>query len=501
MLTINHLTITHQKDLQTLIDDLSIVVNGGDKLALIGEEGTGKSTLIKAIYDTGLIADYCQQEGSITNHFNRMGYLPQNMTSSDLDRDLNDYLYHNIDYDSFDFNLFYKIAEQFGFDSFKFDDSQQTVRSLSGGEKIKLQLLKLLANDPDLLLFDEPSSDLDLESLEWLGSFIERTDKTVIFISHDEALLTRAASAILHLELVKKRQQARASYFQGNYEEYKTNRSNRFEKQLQIANKEREEHAKKMDKHHRIHQSVEHVLRNTHDSTAGRLLAKRMKVVLGQEKRLEKEAENFTEIPQDMDAIQIFFSDIKPLPASKLLLSWENKVLDTGQKVDLLVRGQDKMVITGKNGIGKTGLLNHIFSELSAKQGLSVGYMPQNYGDQLDMSQSALHFLQDSASQEKIRSLLASLQFTRQEINHPVSELSGGQKAKLFLAKMVLEGNNVLILDEPTRHFSPTSQPLLRQMLQDFTGAIISVSHDRKYIEEVPALRYHLIDKSLINID
>lgn len=256
-----------------------------------------------------------------------------------------------------------------------------------------------------------------------------------------------------------------------------------------------------MDKHHRIHQSVEHVLRNTHDSTAGRLLAKRMKVVLGQEKRLEKEAENFTEIPQEMDAIQLFFSDIKPLPASKLLLSWENKVLDTGQKVDLLVRGQNKMVITGKNGIGKTGLLNHIFSKLSAKQGLSVGYMPQNYEDQLDMSQSALHFLQDSASQEKIRSLLAGLQFTRQEINHPVSDLSGGQKAKLFLAKMVLEGNNVLILDEPTRHFSPTSQPLLRQMLQDFAGAIISVSHDRKYIEEVPALRYHLIDKNLINID
>ena len=498
MLQLEKLTITHQKDLQDLVRDLDLVLNPGEKLAIIGEEGTGKSSLIKAIVAPQLLSSYAHLTGKITNHFHQFGYLPQALENEDLQLTIMDFLYHNLDYGFLDFNLFYKYADQFRLDLDRFDAQNQTLASLSGGERLKVQLLKILATDPDLLILDEPSSDLDLETLQWLENFIRQSDKAILFISHDESLLARAATAILHLELLKKRTEPRATFYRGSYDQYRQERTEKFEHQLQVAKKEREEHAKKMERHHRIHQSVEHVLRQTHDSTAGRLLAKKMKNVLSQEKRLKKEAENLTEIPQDMDAIQLFFSEIKPLPTSKNLLSWEKKLLPTGQTVNLQIRGQDKLVITGKNGVGKTRLLKLLLQDLRARTDLSVGYMPQHYEEEFENQDTPLSFLASVADEEKARTLLASLKFTRQEVIHALHNLSGGQKAKLFLARMVLAGNDVLILDEPTRHFSPTSQPLIRQLLIDYPGAIISVSHDRRFIDEVAALHYQLDDESLV---
>ena len=500
MLQLEKLTITHQKDLQDLIRDLDLVLNPGEKLAIIGEEGTGKSSLIKAIVAPEMLSSYAQLSGKIANRFHQFGYLPQALENEELQLTVMDFLYHNLDYGFLDFNLFYKYADQFRLDLDRFDAQNQTLASLSGGERLKVQLLKILATDPDLLILDEPSSDLDLETLQWLENFIRQSDKAILFISHDESLLARAATAILHLELLKKRTEPRATFYRGSYDQYRQERTEKFEHQLQVAKKEREEHAKKMERHHRIHQSVEHVLRHTHDSTAGRLLAKKMKNVLSQEKRLKKEAENLTEIPQDMDAIQLFFSEIKPLPASKILLSWEKKLLPTGQTISLQIRGRDKLVITGKNGIGKTRLLKLIMKDLLARPDLSVGYMPQHYEEEFENQDTPLSFLASVADEEKARTLLASLKFTRQEVVHSLHDLSGGQKAKLFLARMVLAGNDVLVLDEPTRHFSPTSLPLIRQLLMDYPGAIISVSHDRRFIEEVATIHYQLDEESLLRI-
>ena len=500
MLQLEKLTITHQKDLQDLVRDLDLVLNPGDKLAVIGAEGTGKSSLIKAIVAPEMLSSYAQLSGKITNHFHQFGYLAQALENEELQLTVMDFLYRNLDYGLFDFNLFYKYADQFGLDLDRFEAQNQTLASLSGGERLKLQLLKILAKDPDLLILDEPSSDLDLETLQWLENFIQQSDKAILFISHDESLLSRAATAILHLELLKKRTEPRATFYRGSYDQYRQERRKKFEHQLQVAKKEREEHVKKLERHYRIHQSVEHVLRHTHDSTAGRLLAKKMKNVLSQEKRLKKEAENLTEIPQDMDAIQLFFSEIKPLPASKILLSWEKMLLPTGQTVDWQIRGQDKLVIIGKNGIGKTRLLKLLLMDLRERTDLSVGNMPQHYEEEFEAQSTPLSFLTSVADEEKVRTLLASLKFTRQEVVHSLHDLSGGQKAKLFLARMVLAGNNVLVLDEPTRHFSPTSQPLIRQLLMDYPGAIISVSHDRRFIEEVTALHYQLDEEKLVRI-
>ena len=496
MLQINHLTITHLKDLTQLISDLNVIVNSGDKLAIIGEEGTGKSTLLKAILSPQLMTNYCILEGKIDNHFPKIGYLPQALSQKQEKMTVSEFLYDHLDYVSFDFNAFYQMAARLDLDIQSLENRNQSLKSLSGGEKLKLQLAKLVGETNDLLLLDEPSSDLDAQAINTLQAFIQSSDKTIIFISHDEALLEKTATAILHLELIKRRQVARASYFSGSYTDYMTYRHKVYTKQLEQAKNDRSIKAKRDAKIQQLHQAAEYNVRNTHDSTMGRLAAKKMKNVLSLEKRYAKEEEKMVDFPEEMDSIKLFFDDIVPLDNKKKLLSWGNHDLSTGQKVSLTILGQDKLVITGRNGIGKTRLLAQIYQELD-KNHFSIGYMPQDYDSVFSKEMTALTFLTQVSDSEKARTLLASLQFTRQEIEHSVLELSGGQKAKLFLARMVLAQNHILILDEPTRHFSPTSQPLIRELLRNFNGCIISVSHDRKFIDDIANLRYQLTDKEL----
>ena len=151
--------------------------------------------------------------------------------------------------------------------------------------------------------------------------------------------------------------------------------------------------------------------------------------------------------------------------------------------------------LLGPNGAGKTTLLKKIAAELKAREDLRVDYMPQNYEDQLDLSMTPVDFLDstgEKSERTKIRTYLGSLKYTADEMDHPIRELSGGQKAKVLLLKMSLGNANVLILDEPTRNFSPLSGPVIRKMLREFPGAIISISHDRKYIGEVCGKEYLL---------
>ena len=496
MLEINQLSIHHFKDSKPIITDLHLIVNPGEKLAIIGEEGTGKSSLLKTIVSPKLIASYADYTGQIRNQFKKIGYLPQFLSKNENDQTISDFLYKNMDY-LFNYTAFYQMAAQLGLNLATLEEKNKLLSSLSGGEKLKLQLSKLTGQEADLLLLDEPSSDLDIDSQVVLKKFIQESNKTIIFISHDEALLEKTATAILHLELIKRRQVARASYFSGSYTDYMTYRHKAYTKQLEQAKNDRRIKAKRDAKIQRLHQAAEYNVRNTHDSTMGRLAAKKMKNVLSLEKRYAKEEEEkMVNFPEEMDSIKLFFDDIIPLDKKKKLLSWDNHDLSTGQKVSLTILGQDKLVITGRNGIGKTRLLTQIYQELD-KNHFSIGYMPQDYDSVFSKEMTALTFLTQVSDSEKARTLLASLQFTRQEIEHSVLELSGGQKAKLFLARMVLAQNHILILDEPTRHFSPTSQPLIRELLRNFNGCIISVSHDRKFIDDIANLRYQLTDKEL----
>ncbi|SEI41324.1 ATPase components of ABC transporters with duplicated ATPase domains [Streptococcus sp. 45] len=496
MLEINQLSIHHLKDSKPIITDLHLIVNPGEKLAIIGEEGTGKSSLLKNIVSPKLIASYAEYTGLIRNQFKKIGYLPQSLSKKENDQTVSDFLYKNMDY-LFNYTAFYQMAAQLGLDLTTLEEKNQLLSSLSGGEKLKLQLSKLTGQEADLLLLDEPSSDLDIDSQVVLKKFIQESNKTIIFISHDEAMLEDTATAILHLELLKHRQLPRASYFQGKYQDYLKQRQSAYTKQLQEAKNDCRLKKKRDAKIQRLHQAAQYNVRHTHDSTLGRLAAKKMKNVLSLEKRYQKEDSNRTEFPENMDNIALFFNDISTLDKNKRILSWKNHQLPSGQIINLDIFGQDKLVITGKNGIGKTRLIKQIYHELSKDKQLSLGYMPQDYDSFFSKEISALNFLDDVTNENTARTILACLQFTREEMEHSTLNLSGGQKAKLFLAHMVLAKNQVIILDEPTRHFSPTSQPIIRNLFINYPGCIISVSHDQHFIQTVTRKHYHLTEKSL----
>lgn len=222
-----------------------------------------------------------------------------------------------------------------------------------------------------------------------------------------------------------------------------------------------------------------------------------MKTVLSLEKRYQKEDSNRVDFPENMDNIALFFNDISTLDKNKRILSWKKHQLPTGQKINLDIFGQNKLVITGKNGIGKTRLIKQIYHDLNQNQQLSIGYMPQDYDSFFSKEISTLEFLDDVANENTARTILACLQFTREEMEHSALNLSGGQKAKFFLAHMVLSKNQVIILDEPTRHLSPTSQPLIRELFLNYPGCIISVSHDQHFIQTVARKHYRLTENSL----
>ena len=213
-----------------------------------------------------------------------------------------------------------------------------------------------------------------------------------------------------------------------------------------------------------------------------------------------------TQMPEEESAIY-FEIGAEGIPASKTVMDVSlEKLCAPGQEdalaeqIRLYVRGPEKVCITGTNGAGKTTLLRTIVHELSGRTDIRAEYMPQNYDDLLDTSLTPVDVLDQSGDRQqrtRIRTYLGALKFTTDEMEHPARELSGGQKAKLFLLKMSLSGASVLLLDEPTRNFSPLSGPVIRRMLKEFPGAVISISHDRKYIEEVCDKVYRLTRNGL----
>lgn len=500
MIQIHKLTITHNKDLRNLASDLTMVIREGEKVAIIGEEGNGKSTLLQTLMGKRPL-DFTIS-GQIHSDFGSYSYIPQSLPADLKTLSLHDYFFSGRD--DLDYSLIYRFAEELQFDSDRFT-SQQLIGSLSGGEALKVQLIHELSKTFEILFLDEPSNDLDLDTVLWLKKQIQRIKETVIFISHDEDFLSQTANTIVHLRLVKHRKEAETLVEHLDYDRYSQQSRDHFIKQSQQAANEQRVHEKTMEKNRRVKQQVENALRNTKNSTEGRLLAKKMKNILSQEKRFEKSAQSMTQQPLEEDRIQLFFSDVQPLPASKVLLHFEQQTLfvedqQLADKLQLTVRGQDKIGIIGPNGIGKSTLLAKIYHLLQDKQEISLGYMPQIYQEKLPQSLSPVSFLSQTGEKEelqKIQSFLASLNFNYSEMQHQICNLSGGQQGKLLLLALVLQRANFLILDEPTRNFSPTSQPEIRKLFADYPGGFITVSHDRRFLKEVCTGLYRLTTHGL----
>ena len=504
MININHLTITQNKDLRDLVSDLNINIQDREKVAIIGEEGNGKSTLLRTLMGEKL-ADFSIR-GEIQSDLQSLAYIPQHLPEILKNRTLHDYFF--LDSTELDYSILYRLAEELHFDSDRFA-SDQEIGSLSGGEALKIQLIHELAKPFEILFLDEPSNDLDIEMVDWLKKQIHKTRQTVIFISHDEDFLSQTADTIIHLRLIKHRKEAETLVEHLDYDSYSDQRKANFARQSQQAANDQRAYDKTMEKHRRVKQNVVTALRATKDSTAGRLLAKKMKNVLSQEKRYEKAAQSMTQKPLEEEQIQLFFSDIEPLAASKVLVRLENETLSIGQRIlsqglQLTVRGQDKIGIIGPNGVGKSTLLAKLHQLLSGKREISLGFMPQDYQETLQLNLSPVEFLSQTGHKEeiqKIQSHLASLNFSYPEMHHQIHSLSGGQQGKLLLLNLVLRKPNFLLLDEPTRNFSPTSQPKIRKLFANYSGGLVTVSHDRRFLKEVCTSIYSLTEHDLEVVD
>lgn len=494
MLQVKNLTLTHRKDLRDLTADFSFVIGDSDKAVVIGEEGNGKSTLLKWIYDPGLVESYCEWSGELTANPGLMGYLAQDLNDEEKSGSVCGFCAASPAFFDLTPGELADIARQLRFPAEEFY-SDRPVSSLSGGERIKLQLGRLLFSRPETLLLDEPSSDLDLETLEWLEEFIANYHGSVLYISHDETLIDRTATMVLHIEHPREGKPPRCTVHRLDYAAYISRRENAIADQTQRARKEKEEYDKKMDRYRRIQQSVEYAQRVVSRQAPGtaRLLKKKMHTVLSMGRRFEREAESMTRLPEIEEAAFLKFPEGASVPAGKTVLDLRLSQLRAGEKllaknIRLHVSGGEKVGILGPNGAGKTTLLRKIAEELLKRKDIRAAYMPQDYADTLPMEKTPVEYLApegDAASETKARTYLGSIRYVRQEMEHPIRELSGGQKAKLLLTKMMLDGVNVLILDEPTRNFSPVSGPRVREALADYEGTIISVSHDRKFLNQV----------------
>lgn len=506
MLQLNHVTIYHRKDDRTLIRDFSFTPREGEKAAFIGEEGNGKSTVLALIHDPSLIDSYADVTGSVTKGGSVTGYLPQQLPQEYASMTFWEFLYTDAP-DDLPVHIVNRLADEFGL-SDRITNDEITLGKMSGGEKIKVQLLRILSREPDVLLLDEPSNDLDIETLVWLEEFIKDTPKTVLYISHDEVLLENTADCIIHIEQIMRRTEPKVTVSRTTYSDYIERRAGMLEKSEVIANKEKAEFDKKMDRYRKIYDRVRVAQRNVSKQErdgVGRLLKKKMHSVKSMGRRFEKEKENLAKKIDSEEAIMIDFPEIT-VPHGKVILDLNLPVLYAGGNenpspdAEVLARdirftlyGGDKLVITGRNGCGKTTLMREIARQLLPRTDLHAVYMPQHYEDEMPQEKTPVEYLSvtgDRSEDVKNRTYLGSIKFTAAEMEHPIASLSGGQRAKLYFLKMILSGADTLLLDEPTRNLSPLSNPVIRRILQNYGGTVIAVSHDRKFIDEVAEMEY-----------
>ena len=301
---------------------------------------------------------------------------------------------------------------------------------------------------------------------------------------------------MLHLELAHYKKEPRWTLANVPYRQYMDERARALQRQETMAQMERREERAQQERFQRIQQAVEHA-QNTisrQDPSGGRLLKKKMKAVKSLEKRYEREHEDRTQRPNIEYAMDASFAGDHTVPAGKRTLEEHIPRLDLAgrvlaENIDLTMIGPEKVLIIGENGCGKTTLLRRIALENAGRADIRLAFMPQRYEEQLPEKKTPIEFLHTRGDKEQLtqlRTYLGAFKFTREEMEHPISALSGGQKAKLLWLQIILSDANLLLLDEPTRNLSPLSAPVVRGLMCGFDGAILAVTHDRMLINMWP---------------
>lgn len=505
MLSVNNLTAIHKDTGYTLFSNLSFGVQKGDKLAVIGAEGNGKTSLLEIICRPDDASRWLSWLGSVSYHPWKIGYLPQACPPSLLQKTAAECMLP-LAGDA----VLYRLAAEFEL-STDILFAPRKLATLSGGERTKLRLIRLLVHPPDLLVLDEPTNDLDLESIITLERFIQNSQSAILYVSHDETLLDRTANRILHMEQIWRRTTSRVTLSGLGFRDYMETFSSSIARQNQQAAKAEEIYQEKMKRYRRIESRVEYeqATISRGDPGGARLLKKKMHEVKSLGRRFEREHARQTQRTDREDEVNFFLEDLPGVPSSREILRLYLPELRIGERVlsrnvRLDITGAEHMAITGSNGSGKTTLLRILQRNIETQRGLRTFYLPQNANELFESDMTAIDFLapdSKASSRETASALLGSLRFSRDEMISLISKLSGGQKIKLAFAKLRLTGPSVLLLDEPSRHLSPLSNPAFRASVAAFKGCVISVSHDRTFLSEVCTRVLRLTQDGLIDED
>ena len=468
MLSIEHLSIEFAS--RPILDDISLLINRRDRIALVGKNGVGKTTLLRLI-----AGEYQPTSGRIAKENGMtIGYLPQVMLHQDgltLREDVMT-VYHEQPEGAIDEARF--IAEMdrtiigLGFERRDFD---RPVSEFSGGWRMRIELAKILLRHPDLLMLDEPTNHLDIESIQWLEEFLKNSPSAVLLVSHDRAFLDHVTTRTIEITL------GRIYDYNVPYSQFVTLRQERHEQQVRAY----------LNQQKMIEDTEAFIERFRYKATKAVQVQSRIKQ-LNKLERLEVDIE-------DTSRLNLRFP---PAPRSgDYPLIVEDLRKDFGEHnvfhdVTFTIKRGEKVAFVGKNGEGKTTLVKCIMGQLdylgTLKIGhnVKIGYFAQNQAALLDENLTVfdtIDYVAVGDIRTKIRDILGAFMFGGEASEKKVKVLSGGERSRLAMIRLLLEPCNLLILDEPTNHLDMPSKDVLKAALQDFNGTVICVSHDRDFLD------------------
>jgi ATP-binding cassette, subfamily F, member 3 len=504
-----------------LFKNVSFLINQRDRIGLIGKNGAGKTTLLKIL--AGL---YKPSEGNISLPKDlTIGYLPQQMVVSDtmnlkeeatqafeillkLDKEIhktNNQISHRIDFESQEYmDLISKINELhhhyqiLGGDNYEAEVEQTLIglgferkdfgrptSEFSGGWRMRVELAKILLKKPDIFLLDEPTNHLDIESIQWLEDFLKNYKGAVMLVSHDKAFLDNITVRTIEISLGKIYDQ-KMNY--SGFIKWKQE-----QRELQLSSFKNQQKL--------ITDTEQFIERFRYKATKAVQVQSRIKQ-LGKIDRIEIE-------PEDNSALRLRFP---PAPRSGSVIVDGKRIcknygnLHVLNDVDLVIEKNERVAFVGRNGEGKTTMARIILNEIEYKgelkigHNVKIGYFAQNQAELLDENLTVLETIDYVAVGDirtKIRDILGAFMFSGDDVDKKVKVLSGGEKTRLAMIRLLLEPVNFLVLDEPTNHLDIKSKEILKNALIDFDGTILVISHDREFLDGLVNCVYEFRDKKI----
>lgn len=467
-----------------ILSHVDFEIKGNEKIALVGRNGAGKTTLLKLIAgELSLDRDDRRQGAGVTSSRRLTVGMLKQQTFSDREQTVEEILLAACPFrdtfarERFEYEQEYdRIFTGFGFAR---ADKHKKIGDFSGGEQTKIALIRLLLEKPDILLLDEPTNHLDIATIQWLEQYLKRYEHAVVLVSHDRFFLDQVAETVVEVS------DGKLTRYAGNYSQYREEKQKRIERQRKAWERQQEEAD-------RLNGVIE---RFRHKPTKASF-ARAKKKQLERMERVEKPVE---------DDVHLFTGNIEPLiPGSKWVFEAEHLKIGYDRallEITLRIRRGQKMGILGPNGAGKSTFLKTVAGLLQPFQekdksverrcvlgnNITIGYFDQHSAEIQSEKSVAEHFhdLFPSMTEKEVRNILGMYLFPGKLASRRVSDLSGGEKARLVLAELLQSRPNFLVLDEPTNHMDVQAKETLESAFQAYTGTILFVSHDRYFIRQV----------------